>query len=76
MRAIKAMYDKGKIKLAEKPAETGPVEVVVVFPENSSDRWDAILNDPTPRPKLLKYVEECKEQIRQGKAKPLNLDDL
>jgi hypothetical protein len=76
MRAVKAIYEKGKVKLSEKPVEKGPVEVVVVFPEGSSDPWDAILNDPTPRPALLKYVEECKEQIRQGKAKPLNLEDL
>jgi hypothetical protein len=74
MRAVKAIYEKGKIKLAEKPEEKGPVEVLVVFPE--SDPWESILNENPPRESFLKYVEECKEQIRQGKAKPLNLDDL
>jgi len=76
MRAVKAIYDKGKIKLSEKPADKGPVEVLVVFPETPDDPWEEILNEKTIRPSFLKYVEECKEQIRQGKAKPLHLDDL
>ena len=43
MKAVKAIYENGKIKLSEKPAEKGPVEVMVVFPE--TDPWDAILNE-------------------------------
>ena len=76
MKAVKAIYEKGKIKLSEKPDARGPVEVVVVFPELSDDPWEAILNDPTPRPKLSKLVAQVKRDIAKGKAKPLNLDDL
>ena len=76
MKAVKAIYEKGKIKLSEKPAEEGPMEVVVVFPELAKDRWEEILNDPTPRPKLNNLVAQVKKEIVQGKAKPLNLDDL
>ena len=76
MKAVKAIYEKGKIKLSEKPADQGPTEVLVVFPEPADDPWEAILNEQTPRPSFLKFVEECKAEIRQGKAKPLNLDDL
>jgi hypothetical protein len=76
MKAVKAIYEKGKVKLSEKPTEAGPMEVLVVFPEPADDPWEAILNDPTPRPALAKWVEEVKEEIAQGKATPLNLDDL
>jgi hypothetical protein len=76
MKAVKAIYEKGRIKLSEKPDEKGPVEVMVVFPESESDPWQAILNDPTPRPKLNKLVDQVKRRIAQGKAKPLDVDDL
>ncbi len=76
MKAIKAVYEKGRIKLSEKPTEQGPTEVLVVFPEPEDDPWAKILAEKTVRPSFAKFVEECKEQIRQGKAKPLNFDDL
>ena len=76
MKAVKAIYDKGKIELSEEPTEQGPVEVLVVFPEPADDPWEAILTEPTPRPAFLKYVQECEEAIRNGEVKPLNLDDL
>jgi hypothetical protein len=76
MKAVKAIYDKGKIELSEELAEQGPVEVLVVFPEPADDSWEAILAEATPRPAFLKYVQECEDEIRNGKAKPLNLDDL
>jgi hypothetical protein len=76
MKAVKGIYEKGKIKLSEKPADQGPMEVVVVFPEASDDPWEQILNEKTIRPSFQKFVEECEEEIRQGKTKPLSLDDL
>jgi hypothetical protein len=76
MKAVKAIYEKGKIKLSEKPVESGPLEVLVVFPEEAADPWQEILSDAKPRPKLNKLVEQVKKQVGQGKAKPLNLDDL
>ena len=76
MRAVKAIYEKGKIKLTEKPAEQGPVEVLVVFPELAGDPWEEILNDPKPRPALARWVKEVKKEIAQGKAKRLNVEQL
>lgn len=74
MKAVKAIYKNGKIKLTEKPKAKGPVEVLVVFPED--DPWQAILEEKTPRPAFTKYVEECMKEIARGKAKPLKLDQL
>ena len=76
MKAIKAIYQNGKIKFTEKPADTGPVEVLVVFPEAADDPWEAILNEETPRPAFLKFVEKCQEEIKKGKAKPLKIKQL
>jgi hypothetical protein len=76
MKAVNTIYERGKIKLSEKPAEQGPLEVLVVFPEEAADPWQEILADPRPRPKLTKLVEQVKKQIAQGKAKPLRVDDL
>ncbi|MGQ0634416.1 MAG: hypothetical protein ACT4QC_07395 [Planctomycetaceae bacterium] len=76
MKAIKAQFEKGKIKLCEPPPEEGPVDVLIVFPEVEIDPWERILKDPTPRPALAKKAAEIRAQIAAGKAKPLNLDDL
>lgn len=80
MKAVKAIYENGKIKLSEKVSEKlseqGPLEVLVVFPEPAQDPWEEILNDRRPRPKLSKLVKQVKKEIAQGKAKPLDLDDL
>ena len=66
MRAVKAIYEKGRVKLFEKPAAQGPMEVLVVFPEAAGDPWEEILNDPRPRPALAKMVRDVKKQIAQG----------
>ena len=76
MKAIKGIYEKGKVKLSEELDEKGPLEVLVVFPVEEDDPWEAILNEKTLRPAFQKFVEQCEEEIRQGKAKPLKLEDL
>lgn len=76
MKAVKAIYEKGKIVLSETPSETGPMEVVVVFPEAADDPWAGILAETTPRPAFAKFAQECLEKIAKGKAKPLELDQL
>jgi len=76
MKAVKGVYEKGKIKLNETPDEPGPVEVLVVFPEGADDPWEAIINEESPRPAFLKYVEECQAEIQQGKAEPLDSERL
>ena len=74
MKAVKAIYEKGRIELSEQPDEPGPVEVLVVFPE--PDPWEAILNEQPLRPSFQKFVEECEQEIKEGKAQPLNFDEL
>jgi hypothetical protein len=76
MKAVKATYAGGKITFAEKPPEVGPVEVLVVFPEEADDPWKDILAEKKPRPAFAKFANECLEQIGKGKAKPLDLDRL
>jgi hypothetical protein len=76
MKAIKAIYQNGKVKLSEKPVGRGPMEIVVIFPEPSDDPWEAILNDSTPRPALSRRAKEVQAEIAQGKAKPLKLSQL
>ncbi len=78
MKAVKAVYQNGQITLCEPVpnAETGPTNVLVVFPEEAEDPWRSILEDSTPRPALDKYVQECLDEIAQGKSEPLNLQQL
>ena len=74
MKAVKATYANGQITFTETPPQTGPVEVLIVFPED--DPWQAILTEQTPRPAFAEFAKECLEQIAKGKAKPLQLDQL
>ena len=76
MKAVRAIYQNGRVKLSEKPADRGPVEVLVVFPELGDDRWEAILREKTPRPAFVKFAKECLAEIGRGKATPLRLDQL
>ena len=76
MKAVKAIYEKGKVKLSEKPKSQGPIEVLVVFPEAADDPWSEILNDATPRPALARWAKEVKQEIAQGKANPLQIEQL
>ena len=47
------------------------MEVLVVFPEAAEDPWDAILNDPTPRPALAQTkFKEVEKAIAEGKTIP------
>ena len=76
MKAIKAIYQNGKVKLSDKPSDPGPMEVVVVFPVPSDDPWEAILNDPRPLPALARRIQQVRDEIAKGKTKPLDLDQL
>ena len=78
MKAVRAIYKDGQITLSEPVpnGEPGPINVLVVFPEDADDPWHSILEDSTPRPALDKYVQECLEQIAQGKSEPLNIEQL
>ena len=76
MKAVRGTYLNGQIELSEQPSGKGPFEVLVVFSEGSPDPWGNILNESELRPSFATYVEECKEEIRQGKAVPLDFDRL
>ena len=76
MTAIKAIYKDGQIHFSETVPASGPVEVMVVFPDPSDDPWQAILEDTRPRPNLTQWIKEVEEEIAQGKATPLDLDQL
>jgi hypothetical protein len=76
MKAVKATYKNGRITLSEKPAEPGPVEVLVVFPEEADDPWQSILAERTTRATFEKFAKSCLGEIAKGKAKPLELDQL
>jgi len=76
MKAIKATYENGKVTLAEKPVDPGPMEVLVIFPDATDDPWQEILQERKPRPAFTKFAQKCLEEIAKGKAKPLKLDEL
>ena len=76
MKAVKAVYDKGILKLEEPVPDSGPIEVLVVFPDEVDDAWERIENEAAPRPSFAKFMQECQEQINQGQAKALDLNDL
>lgn len=76
MKAVKATYENGQLTLAEAPPESGPVEVLVVFPEATDDPWRSILAEQTPRPAFAKFAEKCLDEIGQGKAERLEIDQL
>ena len=76
MKAMKATYENGQFTLAEPPPETGPVDVLVVFPEHHGDLWLTILAEESPRAAFTSFAEECLEQIQSGQASPLQLDQL
>ncbi len=76
MKAVKGIYHNGGLSLAEPVEVPGPVEVIVVFPDDCDDPWRPILEEASPRPAFEGFMREALEQIDQGKAEPLNLDQL
>jgi hypothetical protein len=76
MKAVKATYENGQLTLAEAPPDSGPVEVLVVFPEAGDDPWRSILAEETARPAFAKFAAKCLDEIAHGKAERLELDQL
>ena len=62
--------------MSEPAPEEGPVEVLVVFPEDGDDAWERIENESTMRPGFAKFMQQCEEDIKQGKATPLDVNQL
>ena len=68
MKAVKAVIDNGQI-VPEEPLElTGRYDAIVVVLD--VDPWDAILNDPRPRPELVKARQEAEAEYSPRQNHP------
>jgi hypothetical protein len=77
MVAVKGTYfEDGRLVLREPVGVTGPVEVLVVFPDSTPDPWERIVSDETPRPKLVAAGDEALAQHRAGRTNPLDVGQL
>ena len=76
MKAVKAIFENGQLRLTEPAPVEGPVEVLVVFPQDGDAAWEKIENEATMRPGFAKFMEECHKEIDAGKATPLDLNQL
>jgi hypothetical protein len=74
MKAIRAVVENGQI-VPEEPSDLSGRHdaIVVVF---DTDPWDAILQDPRPRPELTKAGEEALQEHLQGLTTPLDPDNM
>ena len=74
MKAIKAVIDNGQITPEEPFDMGGRHDAIVVVLD--VDPWDAILQDPRPRPELVKAGEEALQDYLQGRTTPLDPDKM
>ncbi len=74
MKAIKAVIDNGQIVPEEPLNMSGRHDAIVVVLD--VDPWDAIINDPRPRPELVKAREEAMADFFAGRTTPLDPDTM
>lgn len=74
MKALKAVIDEGQIVLDEPLDITGRHDAIVVVLD--VDPWDAILQDPRPRPELVKARQEAERDFLEGRTTPLDPDTM
>ena len=74
MKAIKAVIDNGQITPEEPFDAIGRYDAIVVV--LNVDPWDAILQDPRPRPELDRLAEEAHQEYLQGKTTPIDPDTM
>ena len=74
MQAIRAVVEDGNVLLDEPLDVKGRFEAIVVVLD--PDPWDAIINDPRPRPELVKAGEEALKEFEEGKTTPLDPDNM
>jgi hypothetical protein len=74
MRAIKAVIDHGQIVPDEPLDLSGRHDAILVVLD--VDPWNAILQDPRPRPELAKAGDEALADYLQGKTSPLDPDTM
>jgi hypothetical protein len=74
MKAIKAVIQDGQI-VPEEPLEmTGRHDAIVVVLD--VDPWDAIINDPRPRPELIEARKKAEADYLAGRTSPLDPDAM
>jgi hypothetical protein len=77
MQAVKGTYlEDGRLVLREPVGVTGPVDVLVVFPDVELDPWAQIVADEEPRPKLAAAGDDALAEYRAGRTKPLDVGQL
>ena len=72
MQAIKAVVQDGNVVLDGPLPLQGRYEAILVLLD--PDPWDAILNDPRPRPELAKASQAALEEYLSGNTKVIDLD--
>jgi hypothetical protein len=45
-------------------------------PDQSDARWERIINDPKPRPKLAAKLKQLQRLVAEGKDEPMDWDRL
>jgi hypothetical protein len=74
MQAIKATVQDGSVIFNDPLPPEGCYEAVLVLLDPNP--WDAILNDPRPRPELEKASQAAMEEFLSGKTTPLNPETM
>ncbi len=74
MQAIKATIQDGQITLDQPIDIKGRVEAIVVLLD--PDPWQALINDPRPRPALTGASQEALNEFLAGETTPLDFEVL
>ena len=74
MQAIKATVQDGVVILDEKVDLKGRFDAVVVLLD--IDPWTSILQDPRPRPELVKAGQKAMQEYAEGKTTILDPDSM
>ncbi len=74
MRAIKATIQDGSITPEEPLNIKGRAEAIVVVLD--PDPWDALTNDPRPRPALTRASQEALNEFLAGQTTPLDPETM
>ena len=74
MKAIRAVVENGQI-VPEEPLDiSGRHDAIIVVLD--VDPWEAILQDPRPRPELVKVRQQAEADYREGRTTPLDPDTM
>jgi hypothetical protein len=74
MQAIKATVQDGRVILDENVDLKGRFDAVVVLLD--ADPWTSIIQDPRPRPELVKAGQKAMQEYAEGKTTILDPDSM